>query len=75
MSWRRRDFLTRMFLVGAAGLTLASVGVYWRVANPSQRSQSSDAFKTPYDSRFFAALSAGSASSAAQILPGRKWSG
>jgi Methyltransferase domain len=69
MSWRRRDFLTRMFLVGAAGLTLASVGVYWRVANPSQRSQSSDAFKTPYDSRFFAALSAGSASSAAQILP------
>jgi len=68
MSWRRRDFLTRMFLVGAAGLTLASVGVFWRVADLSQRSQSSEAFETPYDSRFFAVLSAGSASSAAQIL-------
>jgi hypothetical protein len=64
-----------MFLVGAAGLTVASVDVYWRVADPSQRSQSSEAFETPYDSKFFAELSAGSASSATQILPGRKWSG
>ncbi len=36
MSWRRRDVLTRMFLVGAAGLTLASVGGYWRGFEPFQ---------------------------------------
>jgi hypothetical protein len=58
-----------MFLAGAAGLTLACGGVYWRVADPSQSSQSSKISETPYDSSFFAALSAGSASSAAQILP------
>jgi len=53
----------------AVGLILASLGVYWRVANPRQSSQSSKASPTPYDRSFFEALSQGSASSAAQILP------
>jgi hypothetical protein len=69
MSWRRRDFLTRMFLAGAAGFILAPGCVYRRAANPSQSSQSSKAPESLYDSGFFEALSAGSASSAAQILP------
>jgi hypothetical protein len=54
---------------GLIGLMLTSVGVYWRLANPSHSSQSSKASETPYDSSFFEAHSRGSASSAAQILP------
>ena len=54
---------------GLIGLILISVGVYWRLANPSHSAQSSKASETPYDSSYFEGLSPGSASSAAQILP------
>src|SRR5215813_10398939 len=53
----------------AAGLILASVGVYWRFTSPSQSSRSSRAPENLYNSSYFEELSSGSASSAAQILP------
>ena len=53
----------------AVGLVLVSVGVYGYLASPWQSARSSKASDTLYDSSFFEALSSGSASSAAQILP------
>jgi SAM-dependent methyltransferase len=53
----------------AVGLVLVSVGVYGCLASPWQSARSSKASDTLYDSSFFEALSSGSASSAAQILP------
>ena len=53
----------------AVGLVLVSVGVYEYLASPWQSARSSKASDTLYDSSFFEALSSGSASSAAQILP------
>ena len=54
---------------GLFGLSLISAGVYWRFANPSHSAQSSKVSENPYDSSYYEALSPGSASSAAQILP------